>query len=120
MLVAQTPCEYARERHQSIAHWRNLWSILLFVFGTAVVVFLVMAVFLFLKEVWLPGALSTLSTLSNGLAMKWVLARRNESVKEEEAAYREVVERCKDTWGPGIEQEIDQERARLNLIGEYR
>ena len=89
-----SPCEYARERHRNIARWRNLWTILLFLFGSAVVLFLCVAVLAFWKQAVLAGSLSTLSTIVGGVAIKWVLDRRREAVAEEQSAYDEVVARC--------------------------
>jgi len=89
-------CEYARERHQNLARWRNLWTILLFAFAAAVVLFLIGAVLLFIRQSWLPGALSTLGTIANGLGIRRVLDRRREAVQEEEEGYRDVVEKCQD------------------------
>ena len=89
-----TPCEYARERHRNMTMWLNLWTLLLFVFGVAVVAFLVTAILFFLRESWLPAALSTLGTIVGGVSIKWVVNRRNEALEEEKGAYREVVTRC--------------------------
>src|SRR2546423_10311850 len=86
-----SPCDYARERHHNIARWRNLWSILVFAFGSAVVLFLILAIFLFINKSWIPGAVSSLGTMANGLAMSWVTARRNDAVKEEQDAYNDVI-----------------------------
>jgi len=91
-----TECEYARNRHLGLALWRNLWTILLFVFGCAVVVFLVVAILLFIREDWLPGALSTLGTIVTGASVGWIVTRRSEAVQEEEKAYQQVVDVCDD------------------------
>ena len=89
-----SPCEYARERHRNLARWRNLWTILLFLFGSAVVLFLCVAVLAFWKQAVLAGSLSTLSTIVGGVAIKWVVDRRREAVSEEQSAYDDVVARC--------------------------
>ncbi len=91
-----TPCDYARERHRNIAMWRHLWTILLFVFGTSVVVFLCLAVLFLLRQDWLPGAVTTLGTIVNGVSIKWIVDRRTEAVEEEERAYQDVKQNCKD------------------------
>ena len=87
MSVPQTACEYAIERHKNLLMWRNLWTILLFVFGSAVIIFLVIAILFFLNKSFLPGAVSTLSTIVSGVSVKWVLDRRVEAKAEEESAY---------------------------------
>lgn len=109
-----TPCGYARERHHNIAMWRNLWTILLFAFGAAVMVFLVLAVLFFLRQDWLPAALTTLGTIVEGAGIKWVANRRAEAVKEEEKAYKDVKDQCKDTTT------ADNLRAKQMLFGLFR
>ena len=109
-----TSCEYARERHKNILMWRNLWTILLFAFGTAVIVFAVLATALFIRQEWLAGAIMALGTLAQGAAIKWVVDRRVDAVKEEEIAYQDVAAKCQDTAA------ADQLRASRNLIGGIR
>jgi hypothetical protein len=109
------PCEYARERHRNIARWRNLWTILLFIFGSAVVLFLTVAVLAFWKQAILAGALSTLSTIVGGVAIKWVKDRRTDAVTEEQAAYEDVVARC----GPSEAASADVFRQRQSLLGKF-
>ena len=110
-----TPCEYARQRHSDLARWRNLWTILLFVFGSAVILILSISVLFFLRESWLPGAISTLGTLVGGFSVKWVLNRRGEAVKEEEAAYQDVVASCAAPTVSGA----DQLRSTFRLFGKF-
>jgi hypothetical protein len=113
MAEAISPCEYARERHRNIARWRNLWTMLLFLFGSAVVLFLVVAVLAFWKQAVLAGALSTLSTIVGGVAIKWVLDRRTDAVSEEQSAYEDVVARCGDAAS------ADAFRERQSLLGKF-
>lgn len=108
-----SPCEYARERHQNLVKWRNLWTILLFAFGSAITIFLIGAILLFIRESWLPGALSTLGTIVSGVSTGWVVTRRKEAVEEEEAAYRDVAEKCADT------SSADATRSAKKLLGKY-
>jgi hypothetical protein len=75
-----TPCEFARERYYNRALWRNLWTILLFVFGSVVVLFFVAAIVLFIRQNWVPGALATVGTIVQGAAIKWVVDRRTDAV----------------------------------------
>jgi uncharacterized membrane protein YcjF (UPF0283 family) len=109
-----TPCEYARERHRNILMWRNLWTILLFAFGTAVILFAVLAIALFIREEWLAGSIMALGTLAQGAAIKWVVDRRVEAVQEEEIAYQDVAAKCQDT------EATDRLRTSKNLIGSIR
>jgi hypothetical protein len=87
-----TPCEYARQRHQSLLRWRHFWTRLLFAFGAAIILFYIGAILLFIREIWLTFALSTLGTIVGGVGIKWVLKRRNEAVREEEKAYLDVAQ----------------------------
>ena len=95
-----TPCEFAMERYRNIAMWRNLWTILLFVFGATVILFLCACIVLFLRQSWLPGAIATLGTMINGVGVSWVLSRRTDAVREEEEAYNDVQSRCSPSATP--------------------
>ena len=90
-------CEIAQQRFRNAALWKTLWTVLLYAFGAAVVVFLVLAITLFIRQEWLPGAISTVATLVQGAGIKWVLDRRNEASEEEEEAYAYVEKHCQTT-----------------------
>jgi hypothetical protein len=90
-------CQLALQRHRNAALWLNLWTILIWVFGAAVVAFLVLAIVLFLGEEWLPAGLTTLASIAEGAAIKWVVDRRAEALDEERQAYEKVQEVCLDT-----------------------
>ncbi len=97
-----TPCQYAMDRHRNLVLWRNLWTILLFGFGTAVVFFLIMAILWFIRESWLPAAVSMVGTIVSGAGIKWVVERRTEAVGEEKEAYKDVQDACRTvTLAPG-------------------
>lgn len=99
-----TPCAYARERHLGLLRWRNLWTILLFVFGSSVVVFLSATALFFLGDKATEAALATLSTLVNGVAIKWILDRRTDAKSEEEEAYQDVQKLCAATSAEMVER----------------
>lgn len=101
MNLPVSPCSIAFERYQNLARWRNLWTILLFVFGATVIVFLVGTIFLFIRQDWVVGVVSTLGTIVNGFGVSWVVARRNEAVVEESAAYEDVKVVCGSGGGGG-------------------
>jgi LPS O-antigen subunit length determinant protein (WzzB/FepE family) len=109
-------CKIAQDRHRNAALWRNLWTILLWVFGAAIIIFLVIAIFFFLRQDWLPGALTTLGTIVQGVGIKWVADRRADAVKEEEKAYKEVEEAC----GDRTRAEADRIRKDLTLFRSIR
>jgi hypothetical protein len=90
-------CETAYRRWQNAALWLNLWSILLFIFGTTVVIFLVASILLFIRQDWLPGALTTLGTIVQGVGVKWVVDRRAIAKSEEITLYDEYKNSCPDT-----------------------
>ena len=113
-MESRSPCEYARERHQNIARWRNLWTILVFAFGSAIVLFLILAILLFIRSDWLPGAVSALGTIVSSVGISWVLARRREAVEEEDKAYEDVIARCQTSAS------ADALRSRLTLFGGIR
>lgn len=108
-----TPCEYAIERHKNYSVWRNLWTGLLFAFGVAVVLFAGAAVLLFIRETWLPGAVSILGTLAGSAGIKWVVSRRKEAVGEEEKAYQNVLEQCGDA------KKADVIRKKHKILGKF-
>ena len=90
-----TPCEYARERHRNILMWRNLWTILLFVFGSVLVLSLIVIVaFILLQHRYWEGAVCALGTVVSGAAVKWIVERRQDAKNEEEEAYRDVEAKC--------------------------
>jgi hypothetical protein len=94
MTAPTDPCSIAFERYKNLARWRNLWTILLFIFGASVTIFLIGAIFLFINESWLPGAISTLGTMVNAAGVSWVVTRRGEAVTEETEAYEDVKSVC--------------------------
>jgi hypothetical protein len=124
-------CAFAIQRYKSIAMWRNLWTILLFIFGSTVILFLCGSILLFVQESWLPAAISILGTIVNGVGVKWVVTRRNEAVQEELDAYHDVGTECP---GAGKErtvtgaakgdegrlQELEGFRKKLMLFGLFR
>jgi hypothetical protein len=109
-----TPCDYARIRHKNLFMWRKLWTGLIFAFGCAVIIFLIGAIFLFIRESWLPGILSTFGTIVNGAGTIWVRARRVEAVEEEKEAFNEFKEMCKEYRS--LIEKIDKERKRILVI----
>lgn len=90
--ITPSPCEYARKRHLSLLRWRNFWTLLLFVFGSAIILFYSAAIFLFIRALWLPAGLSIIGFIVSGVGIKWVVKRRIEAVKEELEAYRDVAQ----------------------------
>lgn len=106
MAIPQTPCQYAIERHRNLLRWRNLWTILLFAFGLAVISFLCVAVLFILRTSWLPGAVSALGTLVSSVGVRWVVDRRTDAKTEEESAYADVRSVC--LQGAAVTAESEQ------------
>lgn len=87
-------CAFLLARWKNLALWRNLWTILLFVVGAACTVFFVAAIMWFITADWIAAAVSTVGTITHGMAIGWILARRNDAVAEEEKAKKELLEHC--------------------------
>jgi hypothetical protein len=87
-------CRFVFERWKNMALWRNLWTILLFIFAVAVVIFLCLSILLFIRQTWVEGAITTVGTVTSGAAINWVVSRRSEAVQEEKAASDEVTKIC--------------------------
>lgn len=75
-------------RYYDALRWRNLWTILIFALASAIIIFLIIAIFYFLREEWLPGAVVMLGTIVQGAAVKWVADNRKKAVNEEKDALR--------------------------------
>jgi len=110
-----TPCEYARNRHHNTVMWLNLWTGLVFFFGSVLVLVLVVVIVFFLRSSWVPGAISTLATIVDGVAIKWVYSRRQESLQEEKDAFGEVTKACTAPQ----EQQVQQAAADLRQNVKY-
>jgi hypothetical protein len=89
-----TPCDLAVERWRWIKKWRELWSILIFAFGTAIILFLIAAILLLVRQTWLPGALTAAGTIVSSSMVLWVVKRRTEAVAEEKEAWKDYVDTC--------------------------
>jgi hypothetical protein len=81
----------ADQRHRTLALWRNLWTTLIFALGLAATLFFIGAICLFVRESWIAGAISTVASIFSGGTVPWLVARRQEAVKEEERAFQEAV-----------------------------
>ena len=90
----QTPCEYARERHQMMVRWRNIWTALLIIAGATVVLFVIAAILLLLLGKMPLGVVAAVASLIDGVALAWVVQRQREAVADEESAYADVVKHC--------------------------
>ena len=76
---------------------------------------------MFVRQDWLPGALSTLGTIVNGVGIKWVYERRMEAVKEEEEAYKHVEEICAKEIAPEkVKQQLREATSKNLLFGKFR
>jgi hypothetical protein len=97
------PCAYARERHLNLLRWRNLWTILLFVFGAAIVIVLTLTIAFASDGKFIQSVATAVGTVASGIAIKWVLDRRTDAVSEEQAAFDQMLAICKpvaDEAGP--------------------
>jgi len=127
-------CQLAVERWRDIARWRNLWTILLFIIGAAIVILFALSILLFIRETWVVGGFTTVGIIVSGTAIKWVVSRRNEAVKEEGDAFGKVENNCKAPQPvaakgvaapapvllPAVQQQIDELKKRLRIFGSIR
>lgn len=113
---SEKSCFYAQERYKTILLWRNLWSILLFVFGATVIILIILLLYMAMKQASVEFVLSVLATVTDSLAIKWVLARRKESVEEEEKAFEVIKKECPDKRS----LDIDLFKKQLTLFGKFR
>ena len=104
--------DLTEERYRTLLRWRDRWTLLVYALGVATAAFLIAAIFLLVKESWLPGALSTVASIVTGAAGRWLLERRSEAVAEEQEAFERRTRDQKD-------QENQQERrqSRDALLG---
>lgn len=93
-MALQTPCDFAKARYLDIKRVRNVWGYIWIGLGITVAVFLCLAIVLFLRSNWLPGALSTLGTIVNGAVMAWITTQRQTAANEEQQAFNELVQQC--------------------------
>ena len=83
----ESPCDFAKLHYYSASRWLSLWKILVYVFGIAVVLFLVASILLFIRSSFLPGALTTLGTIVTGSGITWVVNQKSAAATEECAAF---------------------------------
>jgi hypothetical protein len=123
------PCRIAVDRYKNYAMWRNLWTILLFFFGSTIIVFACVSILLFINQGWLASAISTLGTIVSGASIGWVVKRREEAQKEEEKAYEDQKLVCAGEPTPSsaqasyqsdVEEEIKRFQKSLRLLGAIR
>lgn len=120
--------EIALDRYKNLAMWRNLWTILLFMFGTTIILFFCICIILFINESWLPGAIATIGVIANGIGVRWVVIRRDESVKEEKESYSKLAALCNDSnkavpFGHKQQEVLDEAlkyQKKLRLLGSIR
>jgi hypothetical protein len=77
-------------RYRNALLWRNLWSILLFIFGASLILFALVTILFLIRQDWIPSALTVIGTIVEGAGTAWVVSRRNESVTEEKDALEEA------------------------------
>jgi membrane protein implicated in regulation of membrane protease activity len=110
-------CKIAQERHRNAGLWLYLWNILLWVFGAALVGFLIYAILVLLLNPQLSAALGALGAIVSGAAIRWVVDRRTKASEEEKTAYEEVIKECS---GPDAKPEADARRDSLRLFRRAR
>ena len=110
-------CEVSRNRHRNAALWLNLWTILLYIFGLAILIFIVLSIAFYIKAEWLLGAITTVGTIVQGPVIKWLLDRRKEAKEEEKVTFDAFNRDCRDVTVALDEATILRER--LKLFGRF-
>jgi hypothetical protein len=95
-LTELDPCAIAVMRYTDKRKWLNLWTMLLWIFGATVVLFFSVAIILFIKETWLPGAITVIGTMVNGAGITWVVTQRKGAEQEERDAFAALSTECGD------------------------
>ncbi len=67
------------------------------------------SIVLFVRAGWFQGVLATVGSVVDGVAVKWVVARRSDAVAEEKEAYADVKNACGNTAA------VDRLRAKWTL-----
>ena len=93
-------CEFASDRHANKLMWLNLWTILLFVLGSAVVLLLIVALILFYNADLANGAISIAGSAVSGVGAGYVIGQRKVAKEEEETAAATRRRDCKDVPTP--------------------
>lgn len=101
------PCSFAIKRYVDKRRWLNLWTLLLWIFGVTVIIFCCTSILLFIRETWLPGALTVLGTIVNSAGIAWVVAQRKVAEAEERAAFKIFRDECQGG-----------EKSKLELLGQ--
>ncbi len=93
-MALKTPCDFAKVRYVQIGLLRKTWSWLLLIIGASLGIFLVLAILLFIRSSWLPGAVTMLGTIVTGPAMKWINDQKNAAVEEDKEAFADLERTC--------------------------
>jgi hypothetical protein len=110
-LAAHDPCEFAKNRYNGISKWRFLWTLLIFIFGAFLLLMLVVALLFAIDSNRSGAIVSGVGAVVDGAGVTFLLARRRDAKREEEAAYRDVEDKCANS------QSAEQVRRRLRVFG---
>lgn len=104
-------CEFAKQRYYSIARWRNLWTVLVFILGVFITGLLVLTLILVLNNEFVQAAISGATSIVGSAPMAFILQRRKEAKAEEDSAYNDVHQRC------GATDDVEGARKNLTFLG---
>ena len=93
-LASTDVCALATDRYHRIALFRQLFTVLIFVVATVIVVFLVLCIVFATNKEWAATTATGLGSVVSGLPLRWVLKRKGEAVAEEEKAFKEAKAAC--------------------------
>ena len=123
-----TPCEIAEKGWQQSRLWLNLWNFLLYVFGIAVIGFLIFTIIYSVRENWATAAIGLIGTIATGGGVSFVVTQRKTAADDELAARNLAIQECRPVHPAGhspgvpvpagdIETRMNQFAAKHNWFG---
>lgn len=82
---------------RNAAHYEDNLNLLLWVFGLAIVISLVVLMLFFSRQDWATSAVSFIGVVAGGAGIKWVVDRQADAITEEKNAYNDLVTACGNT-----------------------
>jgi hypothetical protein len=98
-----TVCDRATSRWMSFAKWRNLWTLLLFVFGSFLILIAAGLVLFIVFDVIEGAVASGAAAVVDTAIVGFVKSRRDESVAEEDKAFGLVLSACEESTANQIQ-----------------
>jgi membrane protein YqaA with SNARE-associated domain len=88
--MAPSETSLAERRFRELERWRILWTALVFAVGLATTIVVITAIFQLITTSWLPAAIATLGSVVGGVAVRWLVTRRQEAAREAQDAFQDL------------------------------